>query len=555
MGEPLLEGMLTAREEFLFPDQPLGPLPVSLRLATALNGRPGLQLLLRTQVPEAALSLSGEGFRPEWFQMLPVPVEYNTGDGTEQGGAMVLEERPERCPDYALRLAPFWVYDCLRPAPEGRIPAVNGVAAAYICLEPREGLPAGEYRLQLRAQCGPETYTCALTVQVYGVRIPQDGFAVTNWFSLDAIRRFHQVQDGTPAYYAMVGRYAGLMRRAHQTMFYIELDSRCVVSRRPYRFDFSYLKPLIACFFDQGFHTLEVGPLLSRGFRPDGTPDMYTAAFRCAAAPDVPVDSPEGYALLTAYVRELAGFLRENGWADRTVCHIHDEPDVHYPDEAALKARQRQYLLAASILRRHLPGVRVIEAVKTASFRGGVDIWVPVTSSYEEQKAEFDRLTALGEEVWTYVCCSPEGHWLNRFLDSPLLHGRLLFWGCAANRMKGFLHWGFNQFPQGMDPFRGTSCPNHTGIGTNFPCGDAFLAYPGPDGPWPGMRLEASRRGAEDAALLGLLRQRDEAAHDRLTRKVFTNNVTYNDDPGHFEEVFEELLRLLEEGEPSRPAE
>ena len=80
MGEPLLEGMLTAREEFLFPDQPLGPLPVSLRLATALNGRPGLQLLLRTQVPEAALSLSGEGFRPEWFQMLPVPVEYNTGD-------------------------------------------------------------------------------------------------------------------------------------------------------------------------------------------------------------------------------------------------------------------------------------------------------------------------------------------------------------------------------------------------------------------------------------------------------------------------------------------
>ncbi|HIW74826.1 MAG TPA: DUF4091 domain-containing protein [Firmicutes bacterium] len=549
-----MEGALTAREEFLFPDQPLAPLPGSLRLPTARNGRPGIQLLLRTAAPEAVLTLSGEGFRPEWFQMLPVPVEYNTGDGTEQGGAMVLEDRPAHCPPYAVRLAPFRVYDCLRPAPDGRVPGGDGVAAAYICLVPQEGLPAGEYRLSLHAQCGRERYDCVITVRVYDVEIPQDAFPVTNWFSLDAIRRCHRVEDGTPAYYAMVGRYAALMRRVHQTMFYIELDGRCLASRAPCRFDFSYLRPLISCFFAQGFQTLEIGPLLSRGFLPDGMPDMYTAVFRCAAAPDVPVDTAEGYALLAAFVRELAGFLRDNGWAGRTVFHIHDEPDVHCPDERTLASRQRQYLLAAGLLRRYLPGARVIEAVKTPSFRGGVDIWVPVTDSYEERKADFDRLAALGEEVWTYVCCTPEGRWLNRFLDSPLLRGRLLFWGCAANRLGGFLHWGFNQFPPGMDPFRGTSCPNHTGIGTDFPCGDAFLAYPGTDGPWPGMRLEAARRGAEDAALLRLLRQRDEAAHDRLAARVFTDNATYDDDPGRFERVFEELLRLLEKTGAARPA-
>ena len=127
------------------------------------------------------------------------------------------------------------------------------------------------------------------------------------------------------------------------------------------------------------------------------------------------------------------------------------------------------------------------------------------TAGYEKKKAEFDQLIHLGETVWTYVCCGPEGNWLNRFLDFHLIRGRLLFWGCARNRISGFLHWGFNQFPGGMDPFKGTSCPNDTGIGTAFPCGDSFLVYPGKEKPEISMRLEAQRRGAEDAALWGLL--------------------------------------------------
>ena len=57
--------------------------------------------------------------------------------------------------------------------------------------------------------------------------------------------------------------------------------------------------------------------------------------------------------------------------------------------------------------------------------------------------------------------------------------------------------------------------------------------------------MEAARRGAEDAALLMLLRQRNEAAHDELVAQVFRDNQHYNDDPAFFETVYEELLRLL----------
>ncbi len=535
----LFRGVLTAREEFLYPDTPLTELPRHLELAAPRNGRRGIQLLLKTDAREAALSLTGEGFEPEWFRLVAVPVEYNTGDGVEQGGAMVLEKQPKQKPDYVTRLAPFWVYDCLKPVPDGRIQAFDGKLACYFCLVPKENVQAGEHHLTLNVRCGASIYTCDILIRVYDVMIPQDSFPVTNWFSLSAIRRLHHVQDGTAEYYEMVRKYARAMRRIHQTMFYMELDDACVVSRAPYRFDFNHLRPLISCFFEEGMQTLEIGPLLSRGS------DVKTGDFKCAFATDVSVDTLDGYALLTEYVKSLAAFLRENGWAERVVFHVHDEPDIHYADEAALQARRRQYLLAVSILRKYLLGVRTIEAVASSAFYGGVDIWVPGTGGFEANKAAFDRLTALGETVWTYVCCSPEGHWLNRFLDFAVLKGRLLFWGCAANRIKGFLHWGFNQFSYEMNPFEGTSCPNPTGLGTNFPCGDSFIVYPGTDGPWPGMRMEAARRGAEDAALLQVLRARDENAHDCLVAKVFTNNHEYNDDPADFEQVYEELLQLL----------
>lgn len=533
------QGMLSAYEEFFYPDTPLAPLPQELSLSMPQNGKPNIQLLLQTDALQLPLRLESEAFTAEWFRMRRIPVEYNTGNGEDQGGAMVLSERPKEKPAYATRLAPFEVYDCLQPI-DDTLETENGLAALYLCLIPSSVLTAGLHTAKLSVGA----YTCQLNIQVYPVTIPQDTFPVTNWFSLSAISRFHHVTEGTPAFYDMVRQYARAMRRLHQTMFYLELDDTCVAGRDPYTFDFSYLEPIIQCFFDAGLKTIEIGPLLSRGLLPDGMPNMYTDRFTCAMAPDIPIDTPEGYAITVRFVQALADFLKQHGWDKEVVFHIHDEPDIHCPDEA-LHPRKEQYYLAASILRKYLPCVKIIEAVSSTEFRGGVDLWVCGTSGYEQHKEDFDRLIGLGEEVWAYVCCGPAGHWLNRFLDFAVLKGRLLFWGCAKNRLSGFLHWGFNQFPNGMDPFKGTSCPNHTGIGTNFPCGDSFLAYPGEDGPWLGMRMEVARRGAEDAALLQLLRQKDEAAHDALVTRVFRSNSDYNDDPAHFAAVYDDLLRQL----------
>ena len=539
-------GIITEKEEFLYPDSILETLQKELHIGMPLDGKPGIQLLLETASEEIVMQLEGEEFQAEWYQMREIPVEYNTGDGENQGGAMVLMEKPEDKPAYVTRKAPFWVYDCLEKREDGCICTKNGRAAVYMCLQAKAGLKPGNHTVYITAQTIEGEYRCKITVRVYDVSIPEHTFFVTNWFSEDEICRFHHVEKGTEAYLQMLQKYAEAMRRMHQNVFFIQLDEQCVVNREPYEFDFEYLTPMILCFFEQGMQYMELGVLLDRGFLPDGMPDMYTDRFTCSMAKDVPVDSFKGYEITVRFVQSLAAYLKKYGWEKQVLFHIHDEPDIHYKNQEALEARKRQYYLAAGILRKYIPGIQIIEAVDSAQFRGGIDIWVPGTAGYEKKKEEFDKLIELGETVWTYVCCGPEGHWLNRFLDFALIKGRLLFWGCAKNRISGFLHWGLNQFQNGMNPYEGTSCPNHTGIGTNFPCGDSFLVYPGEDGPNLGMRLEAQRRGAEDAALWQLLREKDEKLHDELIGKMFTNNYTYNDDPARFQEVYEELLAALE---------
>lgn len=540
-------GVLSTKQEFLFPDTPLGPLPAQLRVVSAQNGRVGVQIMLDCAAGSARVSVSGEGFDAALYELVDVPVEYNTGGGEDQGGAMVI--LPAQCPDYAIRRAPFRVYDCLRPLSGSDVSARGGRACAYLTLAPKADTPAGEHALELTLRAGGERHVCRLSYVVYPVSFDEDRFETTNWFSVRAMEQMHGVTLGTKEFEDVVRAYARSMRSVHQKVFLLWMHEDLSERRaeKPYAFDFEDMAPIIRIFFEEGFDTFETGGIIFHGYREDGTQDMFTADLKCRANPAVSVDSDEGYELLCCEMQAFADFLMRHGWMDRVLFHVMDEPDVHYETDAVLQARRVQFMLAANIVRRYLPGVRIIEAVKTTTMRGGVDIMVPITDGYERSKSAFDAAIARGDEVWTYVCCAPEGRWLNRFLDSPLANGRLLFWGCAKNRIRGYLHWGYNQFAGVPNPFEATSARNWTGIGTNFPCGDAFIVYPGERGPWPSMRLEAERMGAQEACLLRALEEKNPQAHDALIAQVFTSFDQYDNDPEKLNAVHEELLRLLAE--------
>ena len=534
-----MRGYCTVHEEFLYPDQALGALPEEISLHMARNGREAVRLLLDAEGRER-ISISvqnGEGFELEGFQMIDVGVNYNEVETEEQNGMFVITEKEYEKPAYCTRKAPFRVYEALKPI-QGELEAKDGVFALYLNIAPKPDTSAGTYELTLSAgDC-----VLRLKLRVYQVEIPEESLSVTNWFNLDNIALFHGLEMGTEEYYQMVRRYAKAMRRTRQTHFFISFDPRkALVDREKLRFDFSYLKPIIEIFFSEGFRTMEFGNFGEK------RESLFTDEIKCAADPQVPLSSDEGYYLTLAMVQELASFLGENGWRDKTIFHICDEPDVHVTGPEALEKRKQQYLRVVSILRRYFPGCRTIEAVKTTHFKGGVDIWVPLTANYEEFREEYDRMRDLGDEVWCYVCCVPTGHYLNRFLDIELVKSRLLFWGCSSYRLSGYLHWGFNYWPQeNYDPFNESNTPN-TAFNGIYPAGDAYIVYPGPDGPWLGQRLEAQRRGAEDYELLERLRVLDQAAYEELLGRAFQSNRDYEGDPKAFEELRRELLALLEQ--------
>ena len=108
--------------------------------------------------------------------MREIPVEYNTGDGENQGGAMVLMEKPEEKPAYVTRKAPFWVYDCLEKEKMDAFVQRMGEAAVYMCLQAKAGLKPGNHTVYITAQTIEGEYRCKITVRVYDVSIPEHTF-------------------------------------------------------------------------------------------------------------------------------------------------------------------------------------------------------------------------------------------------------------------------------------------------------------------------------------------------------------------------------------------
>lgn len=541
------KGFLTTKEEFLYPDIACEKLPNKIRLFTAKNGKASLQLLIKTGGKYAKLFFEDDILNKELFCMKKIPVEYNTGDGQEQGGAMVILS--EQKPNYATRKAPFFVYDCLKPVKNNIFEAQDGNIAIYMCFFINENEEKNEHNFKINVNIDEGLYTCDVNLKIYNVKIPKQSFNITNWYSLKSIEKMHNVKRGSEKFNEILQKYVYAMKRTRQNTFFVQIGEECIKNKENWEFDFEYLKDEISLFFKNDMKTLEIGSFLSRGFLQNGKPDMYTDTFKCALAPNIPIETKQGYEITVKMLKSLKEFLDKYDFTKNLIIHVHDEPDVHYKDEKCLKERRRQYYMTVGIIKKYFPNCKIIEAVKTTEFRGCIDIWVPVTNEYEQNKQEFDNFALLGEEIWTYVCCVPEGDWLNRFLDKPVLEQRILMWGCEKNKLSGYLHWGFNMFQNGINPFKATSCPNNTGIGTNFPCGDAFIVYPDceKNDVFISMRLEAQRRGVEDLELLRLLLKKDKKKYESLIQKVFKSNCDFEKSPQVFERTYEQLLKELEQ--------
>lgn len=489
--------------EFLYEDSEVGNRPCQrLSVDVARGGTASVHLLL-DQVPAGAavsVAVRRDGKPvPEarWFRLVAVPVEQNTGP------VGFIEKEGATNPHVARR-APFRVFDAMVPV-EDAIAADNPTVALRLHLPAAAKASAREYLVEVEAD--GQRLSLILGVETHTAVLPATGagsFPYTNWFSLDQMAGRHGLKPWSPEHWRMIRRYADLMVHGRQNMFWVPLSCVFEVKKGVPILDRVRLRRLVRLFTEAGMYYIEGGHVAHR------TGGEWAATtFDVVCAKDVRATSPEGNAVLAAIGRQLTEEIERQGWRRRWIQHTTDEPTA---------TNAIDYRILCGMVRRHFPGLPLLDATEDPTMAGSVDIWCPQVQEYQRHRDQFEAARAAGDRIFFYTCCFPGGPWLNRLLDEELLRPCLFGWAAARFDLHGFLHWGLNHYKSFQDPFR-QSVVDHGG-GNFLPPGDTHIVYPGEDGPWSSVRLEAQREGCEDYELLRLLQGRDPAAARAAIRPV-----------------------------------
>jgi hypothetical protein len=527
--DPAMRAELRDSLEFLYADSQVGAKPCrAMSVDVARGGTASVHLLLG-DVPEGAvlrLDVRRNGRpagRGEWFRLIDVPVERNTGP-------VGFVEKTGQTNPHVARRAPFRVFDAMEPVGP-TLKAVSPTMALRLHL-PARGRPGRQdYVLEVRA--GRESQVLAFSAQVHAAAVPpvgKESFPYTNWFSLDLMAQRHGLETWSPAHWRMIRRYAELMVHGRQNTFWIPLA--CIFDLedgRP-RLDGQRLNRIVDLFTQAGMHYIEGGHVASRTGG-----EWQAATFDMVFGKGVRATSPEGNAILARIARQLAGEIDRRGWRDRWLQHVTDEPTA---------ANAADYRILTGMVRRHLPGLPILDATMEPTLAGSVDIWCPQAQEYQKHRATFEAARALGDRLWFYTCCFPGGPWLNRLLDMELLRPCLFGWAAARFDLQGFLHWGLNHYRPFQDPFR-QSVVDHGG-GNHLPAGDTHIVYPGESGPWSSLRLEAQREGFEDFELLRRLQQRDPRQARAVVRRALDGFDRYTKKTGTLRAARRALLQALD---------
>lgn len=207
-------------------------------------------------------------------------------------------------------------------------------------------------------------------------------------------------------------------------------------------------------------------------------------------------------AKLAEMVREYETYLKEHEWWRMAYLYGFDEiPPDKYPELRDMYGWVKKTFP-------DLP--RMCTVVPNKDLKGYVDVWVPVTSNWNQDVAE--QYVKDGDEVWWYVCVNPHHPYANFFIDYPTIDSRVIFWQCWKYDIPGFLYYAINLWEnnRSLKSKAGEAHPlrDWDPLTIDTANGDGLLVYPGPEGRFlSSMRLEAIRDGIEDWECLNILEQ------------------------------------------------
>jgi len=498
----------------------------------ARNGHASIQIAVHSKAGIADLTAAVEVQSPLTVQVRHVgyvPVASNPPKTPEDELARIA---PALYPDPLFEDFPFK----LKP---------NRTESIWVTLYAPSTTQPGEYSGKVTlSSAGGAITSQEFKVKVTPATVPAvQTLQVTNWFTLEqaSLARHFKIDKDPDAYWRVLSNIGRVMADHRQNVLLTPVltlaDTKIEGGRIHYTFP--RLDRWVETFQKAGtIGTIEGSHLLGRlsGYQTSMVVPAYVIDGGKVVPKQLSTDDPRAEQFLDSFLSALYAHLKEKGWTEHYIQHIHDEP---HGQETAIYNRY------GKIIRKNLPGIPTIDAVgldQDLSFFADVsDIWVPVLGSFDQQLDKIHEHVAKGGHAWFYTCIAPQGRHLNRFIDYPLLKTQLLHWFDFRHNFTGFLHWGGNYW--GPEPFLDVQ-PVINDNETLLPAGDNAIVYPNPakESVLSSIRLEAMREGIEDYELLTALAKHDPEKAKRLAATAIPNITDYVRSVPQFRALQHELM-------------
>lgn len=458
------------------------------------------------------------------------------------GHVPVASNPPGTPADELVRAAPYFFPDPLHETFPYTLPPNRTDSIWLTVYAPAQAKP-GVYRGQVTIEAESEQVH-TFVIRVVEATVPVErNLRVTNWFNTSPqhLARYYALSGPEDErYWEILGNIGRVMAAHRQNVILTPVRSLTIPrdDSGKIAYDFSRLDRWVETFDKAGIPIIEGGHLLSRvsGYHtPLRVPAWVIEDGRVVEQKLGPED-PRAEASLASFTSALYAHLMERGWTGRYIQHIHDEPHGE---------ERSHYNRFAKLIRANLPGIPILDAVSLDQdlqfFSEVTDIWVPVLGSFDAQMATIRSHVESGAQAWFYTCIYPQGRYLNRFIDLPLLKTRLLHWFNFRHGFTGFLHWGGNYWS--ADPFSNVEPIINDGR-TLLPAGDNAIVYP-----WreknsvlSSIRLEAMREGIEDYEVLLALSKKDPEQAAKLAEEAIPQFTDYVRDVATFRRLQARLL-------------
>jgi hypothetical protein len=552
MNNKIIETRLLSSLVKVFPDEELSAQPWQ-RGSMLSNEVYSFQLAYRILHDAEQESLKG---------ILDIQTEQSLVSSVElRQVALIPSDMPiyEDHDEYILRAEPGLYPDLLLPV-KGSVSASKQWQAVWVTVnsEKKEIQPGG-YSIQLsfiEESSGAAQASEIFTLDVMGEKLPEQALIHTMWFHTDCLAVWYGDDIFSEAHWKRIEQYVRTavdhgINMILTPIFTPPLDTQ-VGGERPtvqlvdvvksgdsYEFGFGRLERWIKLCRANGVRYFEFSHLFTQwgAMHAPKIVAVENGEEKRIFGWDTDAAGPEYESFLDQFLPALVSFIREHGIKDSSWFHVSDEPS---------EAHLEFYENAGRILKKHLKDFPIIDALSSFAFyeKGLVERPIPASNHIEP------FLEHNVPDLWTYYCCSQYKRAANRFFCFPSARSRILGMQLYKFKIAGFLQWGYNfwnsQYSiRPIDPFKVTDA------GKAFPSGDAFIVYPGEDGPLESIRSEVFFEALQDLRALTLLEGKNgRKAVLQLLEEGLDSPITFSEYPKNAEWLLqkrEQINRLLHE--------